>query len=51
MLAHAQRVKIGDQMAPDAVGADDHQRADTVEHGAFDLVILTSTRLFRRPWL
>ena len=38
-LAHAQRVEIGDQMATDAVGADDHQRADTVENGALDLRI------------
>ena len=38
-LAHSQRVEIGDQMATDAVGADDHQRADTIENGALDLRI------------
>ena len=28
---------VGGQVAPDPVGADDHQRADAVEHGALDL--------------
>ncbi len=38
-VAHAQRVEIGGQVAPDAVGADQHQRADAVEHGLFDLCV------------
>ena len=36
-LDHAQGVKVGGQMAPDAVGADDHDGADAVQHSRFDL--------------
>ena len=38
-VGHAQRIKIGGQVAPDAVGADDHDGADGVEHGTLDLRI------------
>ena len=31
-FTHAERVKIGGQMAPDAVGANDHQGANTVQN-------------------
>ena len=34
-----QRIKVCRQMATDAVGADDHQGADAIEHGAFDLIV------------
>ncbi|GAB1395631.1 hypothetical protein MASR1M65_04080 [Saprospiraceae bacterium] len=37
LLAHAQRVEVGGKVAADAVGADDHQRADRVDHGALEL--------------
>ena len=37
VAGQAQRVEIGDQVAADAVGADDHQRAQAVEHGLLDL--------------
>ncbi len=36
-LGEPQRVEIGDQMAADAVGADDHQRAHRIEHRLADL--------------
>jgi hypothetical protein len=38
-IALAQGIDIGGKMATDAVGADDHQGADRVEHGALDLVL------------
>ena len=36
-IAHAKRVQISGQMAPDAVGPDQHQGAQAVQHGLFDL--------------
>ena len=45
-LAHAQRVQIGHQMAPDAVGADDHQGADGIQHRLLDLVIVDDDTFF-----
>ena len=36
LIAQAKRVEIGDQVATDAVGADQHQRAHGIEHGALD---------------
>ncbi len=39
MGAHFKRVEIGDQMAADPVGADDHQRADAVQHRLLDLIV------------
>ena len=39
LIAHPQRVQIGHKMAPDPVGADDHQGANAVENGALDLII------------
>ena len=36
---HAQRIQVGGQMAPDAIGPDQHQRPQTVQHGALALVI------------
>ena len=33
-LGQAQRIEIGRQMAHDAIGADQHQRADAVLRGA-----------------
>ena len=36
-VAHAKRVKIGGKVTTDTVGADQHQRADTVEHGTLYL--------------
>ena len=36
-IAHAEWVKVGHKMPPDPVGADDHQRADRIQHGVADL--------------
>ena len=36
--AHPQRIQIGGQMAPDAVGPDQHQGPQAVQHRALDLV-------------
>ena len=47
-VAHAQRVEIGRQMSADTVGADDHQRADTVEHRLPDLRVRYLDALFLR---
>ena len=38
-VAHPQRVDVGGKVAPDPVGPDNHQRADRVEHGAFDRIL------------
>ena len=38
-FAHPKRVEIGGQVAPDTVGTNDHQRADGVEHSAFDRLV------------
>ena len=37
-IVPATRVKVGGQVAADAVGADDHQGADAVDHGALKLL-------------
>ncbi len=39
VLAHPEWVEVGNEVAADAVRADDHQRADRVEHRALDLVV------------
>jgi len=39
MLAQAERVEIGDEMAADTVGANEHQRAHGIEHGALDRLV------------
>jgi hypothetical protein len=51
LLAHAQRVEIGHQMAPDPVGADQHQRADRIEHRALHLLVRDLDALFGRLFL
>ncbi|MPL74173.1 hypothetical protein SDC9_19983 [bioreactor metagenome] len=38
LVTHVQRVEIGDQVAADTIGADDHDRAHRVEHGALHRV-------------
>ena len=38
-VAHPERIELRVEMAADPVGADDHQRADRVEHGALHLVV------------
>ncbi len=38
-VGEAQRVEVGDQVAADAVGADDHQRPQAVEHRLLDLLV------------
>ncbi len=45
LVAHAQRVDVGDQVATDTIGTDDHQRADRVQHSALHLVIAYSDAL------
>ena len=46
VFAHAQRVQICHQMTTDAVGTDDHQRADTIEYGGLDLLIADRDTFF-----
>ena len=48
LVAHAQRVEIGNEVPPDPVGADQHERPDRVEHGALDLRVVEGDALFRR---
>ena len=45
-VGHAQGVQIGGQMAADAVGADQHDGADAVEHRALDLVLRQGDAFF-----
>ncbi len=45
-FTHAQRVKIGDQVAANTVSADDHQRADAVQNGRADLRLVQCDTLF-----
>ena len=47
-VAHAKRIKVCGQVATDTVGADQHQRADTVEHGTLHLRIRQFDPLGRR---
>ena len=48
LIAHAQRIKVRRQMAPDTVGADQHQRADAVKDRLLDLVVGQADALFLR---
>ena len=45
-LAHPQRVEIREQVAPDPVGADQHDRADAVENRAAQLFLGRGDALF-----
>ena len=47
-LFHPERVEIGGEVAADAVGADDHDGADAVEHGLLDLILGHSDALLGR---
>ena len=38
-IAHAKWIKVSDQVATDAIGADNHQRADAIENGRTDLTL------------
>ena len=40
IFAHAQRIQIRRQMAANTVGTDQHQGAQTVEHCAFELLLI-----------
>ena len=39
VVAHAERIKLCDQVAANPVGADQHQRADGIENGGADLLL------------
>ncbi len=45
-LAQAQRIKISGKVPANTIGADDHQGADTVQHGALDLIVGQGNALF-----
>ena len=45
-FAHSQRVEVGNQVSPDPVGADDHERAQAVEHGLADLGLVECDTFF-----
>ena len=46
LVAHLQRVQIGNQMTAIAIGADDHQGAHAVENGALHLFAAQLDTLF-----
>ncbi len=48
LVAHPQRVEIGRQVAPDAVGPDDHQRAHRIQHRALDRLVRDGDALLVR---
>ena len=45
-LAHPQRVEVGVQVPADAIGADQHDRPDAVQHGALKLFVRQRHALF-----
>ena len=47
-FTHAERVKIGGQMATNAVGTNDHQGANTVQNRPFDCIITDFCARFGR---
>ena len=39
LVPHPQRVKVSNKVTPNTIGTNDHQRADRVQHSAFDLLV------------